>query len=196
MHKKYDERLLKSYRSYKVNDISRIFRDKKLHPQTIRGWVEQGKLKAIIDGKTILIYGAVLKNFILENNQSRKRKLAFEEFKCWKCKKISTPLDNKLSKLELTKNNYLLAHCTCPCGHEINKPFTKDFYEKIFEAFAIEQNEVGRLCDSLNTPNNTNIDNSYKTPESEPEIKPPEILIAPPNNTNIKQEQLNFLNLL
>ena len=91
MAKKYDWRRIQSYRSYKLKDISRAFQDKKLHPQTIRGWIREHNLPSFTDGKAVYVYGAVLKQFLKERNEASKSPLALHEFRCFPCHVNTTP---------------------------------------------------------------------------------------------------------
>lgn len=93
MFKNYNPRLVKQYRSYTVEQICNLFKEKKLHPQTVRDWVKSGELETITK-KPIAIYGAVLKDFLEKRNASYKKQLEFNQFKCLKCQEIITPQNN------------------------------------------------------------------------------------------------------
>ncbi len=173
MHKKYDPRLVKSYRSYKVADVCRLFKSKKLHEQTIRSWIKSGRLKAIIHGKTIYIYGATLKQFLLDNNQSHKKTLEFEQFRCGKCKFISPPLNNIIMNLTNGRGGSIKAFAHCAkCNHLANRHYKASDIENITKVFAIKQIEVVRISDSSCSPSNTHIIDVSETAISElPESK-------------------------
>lgn len=168
MFKKYDPRLLSSYRSYKLRDICRLYRDKKLHDKTIRGWINNGKLEAFKDGNTILVYGATLKLFFTKNNNKHKRTLEFNQFRCGKCKSIDAPLNNTITKLTTGKNGCILAFADCSsCGHNMNRPYKKNKEQKIMEFFKIEDNEPVRIYGYSCDTGNTHPDREEKKPESE-----------------------------
>jgi hypothetical protein len=168
MHKKYDHRLVVSYRSYKVRDICRLFIAKKLHEQTVRGWVNDGKLKAIWHGKTIFIYGAVLKKFLLDNN-NQKRTLEFNQFRCFKCQKISTLLNNTITKLTTSRGGCILAVAVCGnCNNPMRRLYKADKQQQILESFIVQHNELVQISDSLCSPHNTNIKAVPKPAISEP----------------------------
>lgn len=169
MFKKYDHRLVASYRSYKVGDICRLYRDKKLHEQTIRGWVNAGKLKAIWHGKTIFIYGAMLKQFLLDNNNSHKRTLEFNQFRCGKCKQINSPLNNIITKLTTGRGGSIQAFAHCAnCNHLTNRHYKANQKQQILELFTAQHNEVVLISDSLCSTSKTNIKTTPKIAISEP----------------------------
>lgn len=149
MFKKYNPRLLSSYRSYKLRDICRLYKDKKLHDKTVRTWIKTGKLEAFKDGNTILVYGAVLKQYFTDQNNKHKRTLKFNQFRCGKCKKIDTPLDKIITKLTTGKNGCILAFGNCgACGHNMNRPYKRREEQQILEYFKIEDNALARIYGS------------------------------------------------
>ncbi len=149
MSKNYDPRRIKSYRSYKTRDVCRLFRDKKLHEQTLRGWVREGKLEAFWQGNTMYVYGAVLKKFIIEKNNQNKSPLAFNQFRCWKCKTAAPPLNNTVEKLAEGRNKSLLALGSCAsCGHEIERLYKASEESEILRTFTVKHNALGTLSDS------------------------------------------------
>lgn len=176
MFKKYDPRLLSSYRSYKLRDTCRLYKDKKLHDKTIRGWINTGRLEAFKDGNTILVHGATLKKFFTDNNSKQKRTLEFNQFRCGKCKKIDTPLDNIVTKITTGKNGCILLFGNCSfCGHSMNRPYKKDKEQEIMRCFNIEDNELVRIYGYSCYTSNTHPDIEEKTVVSEL-LKPAPIL--------------------
>ncbi len=215
MSKKYDARLLKSYRSYKIKDVCRLYRVKKLHEQTIRGWIAKGELKAFWHGNTIYIYGAVLKQFFVDRNSLRKAPLAFHEFRCWKCKATDAPLNHTIEKLVTGRNKSLLALGVCAsCGHEIQRLYKADAEPEILSTFTVKHNAVMRLSDSVCSKERTHIENMPEMAATEPlanktldspakstrarsrtHIKPPKNLTST-DTAHTPSPQLNFLDLL
>jgi hypothetical protein len=197
MRKNYDPRLIMSYRSYKISDLCRIYKAKKLHPQTLRKWINSGELKAIIDGKTILIYGAVLKKFLVENNSKGKRSLKITEFKCWKCKTIAPPLNNEITNLEEVKG-YIKAYAICnSCGNKIQRPYKLKLLAEILKTFEVKQGDAPLLYDSSNSTSNTHINDGAKIATCEPETIKTQISTNTTSNTHIiaKTQNSNQLNL-
>ena len=173
MFKKYDPRLVRSYHSYKVADLCRLYRDKKLHAQTIRGWINSGKLTAFTDGKNILVYGAVFKQFLLDMNKKHKRTLAFTEFRCGKCKTIAAPLHNTISTMAPGRNGCILAYGVCvSCGHKITRIYARSTEEKILQSFTVQHNELAGLWYSSCTTSKTHIEIEPLITLREPPEKP------------------------
>jgi hypothetical protein len=194
MSKKYDYKKVKSYRSYKTHDISRLYKDKKLHEQTIRGWVNDGKLEGFLVGKTLYIYGAVLKQFFKDKNCKKTPPLKLNEFKCWKCKEINEPLNKTIEKLTLGMNDCITAYATCPsCKKEMFRNYKRSEEQEILKLFKIKQNVLMGLCDSSNSTTTTNIKTDQKIVLSE-SLKTESLnkkmkIISSTNKTNIEAEK-------
>lgn len=168
MPKKYNSNLIKSYRSYSVSDVARLFKEQKLHEQTIRWWIKSGKLACFYDGRKALIYGAILKDYIMKNNDSLKKgNLGFKEIKCFKCQKINKPLDDCV----YTKTNNLgcpQVFGVCPnCGNKFHKIFKKGSEENIQSVFIVDSERVLRLYDSFSSGEYTHLNNNSKEGLSE-----------------------------
>lgn len=176
MSKKCDPRRIKSWRSYKIRDICWLYRDNKLHEQTIRGWVKGGKLDAFWHGNTMYIYGAVLKKFLTEKNRQRKNPMSFVEFRCWKCRTGAAPLNNVIDRLEEGRNKSILAIAKCTsCGHEVTRLYKANAEPEILRHFTIQHNALARLSDSLCSTERTQIEHEAETaPNESLENKPPD----------------------
>jgi len=188
MYKKLDHRLIKSNRSYKVADISKLL---KVGKPAVRDWVTYEKLEAFYDGKTILIYGPVLKQHIIRKNSRKKRKLKFNEFKCLNCQSITEPVDKKIVELTLSNNSKAIrALSVCPiCDHDYYRIYSLKYYPQITETFNILSDDVGRLYDSSSAPSKTNIEDINKTSPSESLFEPSEIPLSEDN----QHQQTNLL---
>ena len=186
-----------SYRSLKIRDICRIYKHEKLSPYTVRSWVNSGKLEAMLIGKTLYVYGAVLKLFLKSKSEKQRKPLGFEEGKCWHCKAVFNLAGKTFRKLSNGKNNSLACYLDCiECGCEVERLYKRELLPKILETFTIEQNEVTVLCDSLCSTRNTNINIHSKKPICEPlKTKPPDKKaksISNSKNTNIEDNQLTL----
>lgn len=171
MLKKFNPQPLFSYKSYKISDACRIYKDQKLHPQTVRDWIKEGKLKAFFYEGDFYIYGAVLKEFFTNRNQQNKEegKLGEENFRCGKCKTKQPPLNHVITKLTFGRNNCLLAFGICvKCAHEIHRNFKREKLAEIHEIFQVQLDEVSSLCNSSNSTNETDINLSQKVGVSQP----------------------------
>jgi hypothetical protein len=126
--------LIESNRSYSTQKIKKLIG---IHEQTIREWILINNLECV-SKKPILIYGAVLKEFIKNRNESHKKTLNFNEFKCLKCKVISIPKNNQIS-LYNNKNGSIRVTGTCQnCNNEFSKLFKKDSTEQLKNSFFIK----------------------------------------------------------
>ena len=104
MFKKYDYRLVHGLRAYTIKEIVRLFKDQNLHDKTVRSWIRTGDLEIIDDGNKLLVYGAILKQFLKNRGKNRQRTLGINEFLCFKCKNINPPLENTIISAVIQNN--------------------------------------------------------------------------------------------
>jgi hypothetical protein len=170
MKKKYNtNKIIESYRSYKISDICRIFIEKKLHPQTIRKWIKECGLEAFEYKGDFYIYGAILKEFLKQYNNKNKQSLQDNEFKCQKCKQIGTLKDNLITEIKEQKNQNLIIYGFCNCDYRTHKFWSKhrkDELQKIFNQMQLATRE-----DSSDGNSKTNIENVNKIEVSESLVK-------------------------
>jgi hypothetical protein len=141
MFKYYNPQLVKQYRSYTVEQICDLFKGKKLHPQTVRDWVKSNGLQTVAQ-KPIVIYGAVLKDFIEKRNVSHKKQLEFNQLNCLKCKEYISPKDNTIS-IYKNKNGSLKVLAICPfCNGNVARFYKKNEQPKLDVTFIINQPQL------------------------------------------------------
>jgi hypothetical protein len=192
MFKYYNPQLIHSKRSYTVEKLCNVYKDKKLHAQTVRGWVNSGELETI-SKKPIVIYGAIAKSFLEKRNKSHKKTLGFEQIKCVGCKQISFP-KNKEITLYQNKNGIWKAVGFCQlCDNEILKFYKKDDRQKLEETFIIKQPELVTLCNKSDTASKTHLNEQEKVVSSEPPQDEQQNSTTTVSKTNIG-EQLNLFN--
>lgn len=139
MFKKYDHRLVHSYKSYTIKEICRLFKHQSLHDKTIRAWIKSGDLEAILDGNKLLIYGGVLKQFLKNRNKNRQRILALNEFLCFGCKEVHAPFDNTIFAITAQKNGSIMAFALCPnCAFEMKRLYKRSEIAEIKSLFSLE----------------------------------------------------------
>jgi len=190
MSKKYDYRRVPSYRSLKIVDICRLFKSEKLSAQTIRGWINDGNLEAMLVGKTYYVYGAKLKQFLQDKSKKRNHCLDFKDYKCWHCKAIFKPVDNIINRLAYGRNKSLIAYVDCECGKEVERPYKLALLPEILKTFTVKKDEVTLLCDSSCSTRNTHIENTPKKPLCEPfKNKPPDK--KPKTNSSTKTTNID-----
>ncbi|WP_133129010.1 helix-turn-helix domain-containing protein [Legionella nagasakiensis] len=173
MFKYYNPRLIKQYRSYTIEQICALFTDKKLHPQTVRGWVKSGELEAITK-KPIVIYGQVIKEFLENRNATRKQQLAFNQFKCLRCQEIVCPLDNTIS-LYRNKNGSFQAVGACQfCKTTIRRFYKQNEHLQLEQTFIIQEAEVTTICNPLSSACKTHLNSSQNDALNEPSKTEPD----------------------
>ncbi len=168
MFKKYDYRLIKSYKTYTLQELCRLFKEEQLHAQTIRAWIKSGELDSIKDGHKHLVYGGVLKKFLFERNKRHKNRLKFYEFKCCACKQINAPLENTILSAEIRNNGSILATAICPqCGCEMKRLYKGSEESQILAKFQIEKEALLVLSDISCNASKTHLGTDQETTRSE-----------------------------
>lgn len=163
MFKKYNHRLVKSYKSYSLQEIARLFKADQLHVQTIRDWINNRDLKYFKDGNKCLIYGAVLKEFLFKRNKSTMHSLQFIEFMCFKCKQVNRPLEDIILCATRKKNGSILATAMCPnCACEMKRLYKSSEIDKIVASFQIEAEALRVLSDTSSSASKTHLKTDHK----------------------------------
>jgi hypothetical protein len=163
MSKKYNSRLVHSYISYKIADICRLYKDIKLHPQTIRKWIKSGDLKAFEHAGEFYVYGAILKQFFENKSKTQKSPLEFNQFRCGKCKTKDVPLDSTFTKIESGRGGCIVVFGICKvCGHEMNRPYSNSKEGEIRKIFKSKLEAELTLCNTSSTTKSTHIENIIK----------------------------------
>lgn len=148
MFKKYDHRLVKSYKTYTIQELCRLFKKDQLHIQTVRAWIRNGELASIKEGNKHLIYGGVLKKFLFDRNKKHRNSLQFFEFKCCACKQINAPLEGTILSAEIRNNGSILTTALCPhCGCEMKRLYKGNEADQILAKFQVEQEALLVLSD-------------------------------------------------
>lgn len=197
MAKNYNWRLIQSYRSYKLKDICRLFRDKQLHAQTIRGWIKEHNLPSFSDGKAAYIYGAALKQFIKKRQEMKKSPLALHEFRCFPCHANTTPEGNVILSLDETGGSPLATAICSSCGREMTRYIKKSERDDFLKIYPIASPDVRILSDSVCSREKTHLNNEEKTPLCESEkIGHSTALPKAIHTEQEPQQQLNLLDLL
>lgn len=168
MFKIYNHRLVKSYKTYTIQELCRLYKKDQLHIQTVRAWIRCGDLASIKDGNKHLIYGAVLKKFLFERNKKHRNSLQFSEFKCCACKKINTPLENTILSADIRNNGSILTTALCPhCGCEMKRLYKGSEIDQILAKFQIEQGALLVLSDISCSASKTHLETDQEVTGSE-----------------------------
>ncbi|MFT4967720.1 MAG: hypothetical protein ACI9CD_000729 [Candidatus Deianiraeaceae bacterium] len=198
MPKSYNSNIIIANRSYTNKKICKLYEKQKLHPQTVRDWINIEGLQ-VLSSNPIIILGKDLKEF-LKNRNSQKRKLAFNEFKCAKCKSIAEPHNKEIS-IYYNKNGSVRAVGICGvCPAEMQRFYKAEEEERVRKWFLIKP-ILSTLCNSAYTPLHTNIKTDGEVALNECEIVREDITtterqttlcntsINLTSKTNIKKEQ-------
>ena len=171
MFKKYDHRLVRSYQSYTLRELCRLYKRYDLHDKTIRSWIKSGDLEAILDGNKLLIYGAVFKQFLRNRNKNRKRNLSLNEFFCCGCKEINAPIDNIILSVKIQNNGSILAVSMCPtCAFEMKRLYKRTESKLILDLFNVEPKALIVLSDTLCSTYNAHPQADQKLADLESQI--------------------------
>ena len=164
MSKSLNPNLIVSNRSYTTEKICTIYKSQKLHPQTVRGFIKNEGLK-VVSMKPIVILGKDLKEFLKRRN-AHKKTLAFNEFKCPKCKAISEPQNKEIS-IYYNKNRSIRAVGICGvCPAEMQRFYSVNDEEKVRKFFLVKL-KLSTLCNSSYTTLQTNIKTNEEAPQNE-----------------------------
>ncbi len=191
MFKYYNHTLLHSKRTYTLKKFCAVFKDKKMHPQTVRGWINSGDLK-IISKNPIVIQGSDGKEFLKKRNESHRRKPEFNQIKCTSCKNLLPPKNREVT-IYRNKNGSWNAKGICEsCGNEIFRFYGQDDLDKLQQIFVVKQPELMTLCNRLDAPSKTHLKGDDKLVSNESQNNKP----RDPPNTNSKTNEPKQLSLL
>tara|TARA_A100000164_G_scaffold361557_1_gene376503 strand:+ start:812 stop:1393 length:582 start_codon:yes stop_codon:yes gene_type:complete len=160
MPKKYKPGLISTKRSYTIKQVCQIYADRKLNEQTVRKWIKKEGLKSFGPHNKRLIQGSDLKPFLENKNNPKKPPMAFECFKCLKCKAHSIPKDQIIS---ITKrpNGTINATGICRlCSGKLNKIFKGGDIKRLRVFFTVKKHIVETRSDSLDTSLKTHMKNA------------------------------------
>ena len=93
-------RLVKIHRSYKVEEVARLF---KMHKNTVREWLRAG-LPACDDKRPIVILGPDLAAYLKARRTKNMRTCQPGEFYCVRCRAPKRPLGDMADYLAITES--------------------------------------------------------------------------------------------
>lgn len=114
MTKKYNTRLIRLSRSYKVYEMADLFG---VSRGTVRNWIKSG-LPTIDEHKHFMVHGMVLKKWLDEKQQARKRPIKPDEFYCLTCQLPRKPEHGSVTLTKRAKTVTLKGVCPV-CGSPI-----------------------------------------------------------------------------
>ena len=159
----YPHKRVRYWYAYNIDEITLLFHDFGLHPQTVRRWIKAG-LKTIDSQKPVLIYGNDLISFLKNRNDKNKCATAFDEFYCMKCRD-ARPVFQKTVSLK-QQGQFLRARAQCrQCKSRMCKSYSLTAYPQLQQTFRLVG--ISELYDCLNPADKTHLDTADKTPPTE-----------------------------
>ncbi|MCP3660446.1 MAG: hypothetical protein GY830_09135 [Bacteroidetes bacterium] len=115
--KTFNINLVKQDYSYTISEIAELFN---IHKQTITTWKKEG-LRKNDDTRPYLFYGAEIKRFLKNRQNTRKIKCKDNELFCMKCRKPVKSWEN-IVDIKILNENFLNIEGICNvCSSKINK---------------------------------------------------------------------------
>lgn len=159
----YPHKRLRYWKSYDIDEICRLFADKKLHAQTVRSWVKAG-LKTIDNSRPILIYGDDLITFLKNRNDQNKCPTAFDELYCPHCRDARNVFRNRIVVEQ--KGKFLSVKGQCrECKSRMFQNYSLGSLPKLRKKFKLV--EESELDGCASPSDNTHLEVDDKSAESE-----------------------------
>ncbi len=159
----YPLKRIKYWYAYDIDEVCGLYKDSKLHPRTVHGWIKNGL--ATIDGqKPFLVFGHELKRFLGKQNASGKQKTARDEMFCFKCRDVRKPYKREI---QFTQRGHLTSmKALCPdCKNTMNKGVKLDDVPSLKRIFTVV--DVLKLYDCEASTVNTHLLAQTKAQQSE-----------------------------
>ena len=115
--RKINYRLVKTHRSYTVEEIARRFG---CHKNTVRNWQRLG-LKPVDDCRPVIFEGAVLAKFLQSQSAQRKRPLAPGQIYCLTCRAPKAPAGEMVEYVPITEERGNLRGICPDCERLIHR---------------------------------------------------------------------------
>jgi hypothetical protein len=154
---------LKYWWAYDIEEICELYKEYKLHPQTVRHWIKNGLL--IIKGTPALIYGNELIKFLGKMNKASKCQTEFHHMFCMKCKEDKTPYKKQVELSQF--NGFIKAKAQCQnCKSIMYKSYKLNDFQKVKLNF--HKVDVLELYDSKDSTLKTHFAALENIPPNEP----------------------------
>lgn len=131
--------------SYTVPEVCRLL---SIHKNTVRGWFRKG-LKKIDTQRPCLIHGEVLKTFLNERQQSRRKTCAPDEFYCFRCRMPRRAMGNLADIESRTQKTVMVTGLCEACETPLRKVQSVRALLLIFQTFDIPQQQQEDIRESL-----------------------------------------------
>lgn len=142
----YNTRLIKATWPYSVEEIATLFG---LHKNAVLGWLKEG-LQADMTHRPYLVRGTELSRFLNDRQKTKKRKCAFEEFFCFKCRSPRQAYEG-IADLKAESLHRCRIKVICAvCSTSMSKIQNIANLPKIEACFHIQQREAWHIIDGFN----------------------------------------------
>jgi len=132
MKRKYALRRIKAKKSYSTIELARLLG---VHTQTVRSWNKEGMIAIDSDSHRPLFLGTVIKEFLKQQQDSRKVKLESAQFYCLRCKLAVTPQNIKIVDRDVLVGKQEKSICLtskCPiCNCSLNRFATESSHSEL-----------------------------------------------------------------
>ena len=137
--RKVDHRLIKTRRSYTVEQLARLLG---CHKNSVRVWLRQG-LETLDAKRPLLIHGSAARKFLEAKRQSNKHKCGPAELYCFGCRAPRMPADRRATYSTNPSQAALLVACCWQCGTHMFKRVSARSLPKLQELLDLKINEPG-----------------------------------------------------
>ena len=152
MSRNYSLKCIRYWYAYDVDEVCGLYKDQKLHPQTVLGWIKAG-LPTIDQAKPFLVMGNALIEFLGKRNQEGRHKTSLHEIFCMSCQDIKKPYRGQV---QIVRYGFTNMKAVCPdCKKTMNKGISLDAYPAIKKIFTVV--DVLQLYDCEAPPANTHL---------------------------------------
>ena len=127
MAKRYNPNLAKIHFTYSVNEVAELF---SVHSHTVREWIKKG-LPVMNETRPVLIQGAILREFISEQNKKQKRPCAENEMYCVSCREPKIPLGDMVDYEPRDEQKGCLVGLCPSCESSMNRFASLSSIERI-----------------------------------------------------------------
>ena len=161
-------KLIKNLRKNYSYTTARLQKDFGLHPQTVRGWVNNKKNPLpCIQKRPLLIFSEDLRAWLRQIAQDRKTKLEVKQCYCTACRKAKYPLEDKVY-LDICKTKALMKGVCPTCGNPMNKGISIQKLELMHQYFTIITVADLHILGRATSNEKTHLGTTAKSTPSEP----------------------------
>jgi hypothetical protein len=156
--------LIKATYSYDTNEIAKLFH---ILRNTVRQWFKAG-LAPIDERRPVLVHGSVLKKFLAQRQEGRRRKCAPDELFCFRCRAPRRPWGGLVDVVQRTKRISKLRAICCVCETEMHQTIRPSDLSNFMAAIERQSMAPERLIGSSHPIENCDLKKAIRDVETEP----------------------------